>query len=136
MIQEFRTNKIYLEPVDKMLRKHMQTLKDIYKKAAHMENGPAEDSYMSISEFIELITFSEVCDEQFTNKEIGTIFNLSMMTQVDEIFQDRHMQMSFLEFVEAICRVADKVIFNTSKQQSSGNLIATLTKKINLNSSA
>lgn len=46
---------------------------------------------MSISEFIDLITFSGVVDENFTNKEIGSMFNLSMMTQVDEIYADRHL---------------------------------------------
>jgi hypothetical protein len=110
-LQEFRTSKLYVETCDKVLRKHMQTLKDIYTKAARIDSGPSEDCYMSISEFIDLVTFSGVVDENFTNKEIGSMFNLSMMTQVDEVYDDRHLQMSFLEFVEAFCRVADKVIF-------------------------
>jgi hypothetical protein len=32
-----------------------------------------------------------------------------MMTQVDEINHDKHLNMNFTEFIEAICRVADKV---------------------------
>ena len=32
-----------------------------------------------------------------------------MMTQVDEINNDRHLNMNFTEFIEAICRVADKL---------------------------
>jgi hypothetical protein len=63
----------------------MQTLKDVYRKAARVENGPSEDFYMSVNEFIELITLCGVTDENFTNKEIATIFNCSMMTQVDEL---------------------------------------------------
>ena len=31
------------------------------------------------------------------------------MTQVDEINNDRHLNMNFTEFIEAICRVADKL---------------------------
>ena len=34
-----------------------------------------------------------------------------MMTQVDEINNDRHLNMNFTEFIEAICRVADKLSF-------------------------
>ena len=34
-----------------------------------------------------------------------------MMTQVDEIYNDRHLNMNFTEFIEAICRVADKLSF-------------------------
>jgi hypothetical protein len=32
------------------------------------------------------------------------------MTQVDELSQDRHTQMSFIEFVEGVARVAEKSI--------------------------
>lgn len=123
---DFRLNKLYIESCDKILRKHMQTFKDIYAKAARIETGHSEDAYMSISEFIDLITFSGVTDENFTNKEIGSMFNLSMMTQVDEVYDDRHLKMSFLEFVEAICRVADKVIFAT--HQGGGGLMSMLQK--------
>jgi hypothetical protein len=49
-----------------------------------------------------------------TVREIGPLFNLSIMTQVDEINSDRHCQMYFIEFIEGICRVADKVINNNS----------------------
>ena len=34
-------------------------------------------------------------------------FNISMMTQVDEVAQDKHYQMSFVEFLEAFSRAAD-----------------------------
>ena len=32
-----------------------------------------------------------------------------MMTQVDELNQSKHMNMTITEFYEAICRVADKI---------------------------
>ena len=32
-----------------------------------------------------------------------------MMTQKDEINNDRHLNMNFTEFIEAICRVADRL---------------------------
>ena len=32
-----------------------------------------------------------------------------MMTQVDELDKDRFMQMSLVEFIEALVRVADKI---------------------------
>ena len=35
-----------------------------------------------------------------------------MITQVDEINKDRHTRMLFAEFVEAVCRVADRTITN------------------------
>ncbi len=32
-----------------------------------------------------------------------------MMTQKDEVTSDKHLNMNFTEFIEAICRVADKL---------------------------
>jgi hypothetical protein len=32
------------------------------------------------------------------------------MVQVDEIRSERHTRMSFMEFIEALCRVADRVV--------------------------
>ena len=43
-------------------------------------------------------------------REIGIIYNISHMTNVNEIERDTHMRMEYSEFVEAIARVADKVI--------------------------
>lgn len=39
--------------------------------------------------------------------EMGAIFNVSMMTQVDEITSDKHIRMTEIEFMEAIVRVAN-----------------------------
>ena len=63
-----------------------------------------------MKEFIELITNSKVVDDNFGAREIGILFNLSMMTQVDEINKGRHIKMNFTEFLEALARVAERVI--------------------------
>ena len=47
--------------------------------------------------------------ENFGESDIGTQFNLAMMTQINEIHSGRHLNMQFLEFAEAIARIADKV---------------------------
>jgi hypothetical protein len=108
----FRLNKLYKETCDNVLKSHLQTLKDIYKKASSIDALPNEDCVMSIGEFTKLIMTTIQNDDalNMNTREIGTLFNLSMMSQVDEIFSERHCQMSFIEFVEAICRVADRVI--------------------------
>ncbi len=53
---------------------------------------------------------SGVLSESIGAKEIGPLFNVSIMTQVDEVTSDKHMKMSLIELVEALARVADKVI--------------------------
>jgi hypothetical protein len=56
-----------------------------------------------------MIEKSRVINDHFTFKEIYPIWNLSMMTQVDEVNKDKHLNMNFTEFIEAICRVSDRL---------------------------
>ena len=65
---------------------------------------------MCMNEFIDLINLSGVIDDNFGAREISVLFNLSMMTQIDEVNKERHYQMAFIEFVEALARVADRVM--------------------------
>jgi hypothetical protein len=44
-----------------------------------------------------------------TDKDVHAIFALSMMTQVQEVTEDRHLRMSFPEFIEALARLAEKL---------------------------
>ena len=71
---------------------------------------------MRLNRLIDLITDSGVCDDNFGAREIGVIYNLSMMTQVDEIHHTRHMDMRFIEYVEALARVADKAITRRTQE--------------------
>jgi len=56
-----------------------------------------------------MVEAAGVINDYFTFKEILPIWNLSMMTQKDETNSDKHLNMNFTEFIEAICRVADKL---------------------------
>ena len=60
-----------------------------------------------------MVKTSGVIDEDFGEREINGLYNLSMMTQVDEITNERHLQMFKLEFHEAVCRVADKLCISS-----------------------
>lgn len=108
--QDFRTKKLWTESCDNLIKKHNNVLRDIYQKYSGREALPSEEPNMSMPEFIELITCTKVVDDNFGAREIGVIYNISMMTQMDEINKERHVRMNFSEFVEAIFRVADRVI--------------------------
>ena len=69
---------------------------------------------LRLNRFIELITMSGVCDDNFGAREIGPFFNLAMQTNVDEITSVRHLDMRFIEFVEGLARIADKAITHYS----------------------
>lgn len=63
---------------------------------------------MSIQEFKDMVLKYELLDEILVERDISLSFNLAMMTQVDELNVDRHYQMTFVEFLEAISRMAEK----------------------------
>ena len=63
---------------------------------------------MSMTEFNDCVLNANCQSDNFGAKQIGNMYNLSMMTQVDEIEKDKHINMVFIEFLEAIVRVADK----------------------------
>jgi len=44
------------------------------------ETLPGQPKFMSMGEFINLVTLSEVVDDNFGAREIGIIFNQGMMT--------------------------------------------------------
>ena len=63
---------------------------------------------MSLEEYVDMFAKAELLDENFGYREIGPLFNMSMMTQKNEIESDRHLNMTFVEFIECLARCADK----------------------------
>lgn len=56
-----------------------------------------------------MINEAGLVSQNFVARDISLQFTLAMMTQVDEVNNDRHLKSNLLEFIEAIARVADKV---------------------------
>ena len=50
-----------------------------------------------------------ISSDYFAANQVNIHYNLSMMTQVDELESDRHMNMTFTEFLEAVGRVAERL---------------------------
>ena len=67
---------------------------------------------MSLEELLGMLANGEMLDETFGQREVGIQFNLAMMTQVNEIDNDRHIKMSITEFIDAFGRIADKFNFD------------------------
>jgi hypothetical protein len=100
---------LWNENNDLALKRQYKTLLKLYEKYSGRYAVPGAPKFVSPQEFVKMVEDSGVISDHFPFKEIFPIWNLSMMTQVDEINYDRHMNMNFSEFVEATCRVADKL---------------------------
>ena len=61
---------------------------------------------MSKEEFLKLLQDAEISYGAVSVAE--SCYHLSMMTSTDEISTNRHMYMTFVEFLEAFARVVDR----------------------------
>lgn len=84
-------------------------LDQVYKKYSGKYSTPARQIFtMSLDEWYDLLFKCELIGEVFLNKDVGPAFAMSMITNKFELDGDRHLNMSFVEFLEAIARVSDK----------------------------
>ena len=105
----WRKKYLWVEEVDYVLKVGIPALKDLYKKFSGKLALPGAPKYMSCLEFEDLIVNSNCLNEKFGSKQLCIMFNLSMMTQVEEIENERHLNMTFIEFIEAVVRVAQNL---------------------------
>ena len=60
-------------------------------------------------------------------KDLNISFCLSMQTNIKDIENEKHLQMSRSEFIELIARVADKIFDDGELCDKIGNLVRELT---------
>ena len=63
---------------------------------------------MSKEEWSDLCSHSGLINDTFPARETDLVFNLAMSIRVDELTESKHMEMTFVEFLEALGRACDK----------------------------
>ena len=106
---KWRVDNIWCEPVDNILKAYKDFFKALYDKCGSIKL-PGKPAYVDVEDlekmFIDIEDlFSEGCLAQ---RDISLGFLQAMITQIDEINNDRHVHMTFPEFLEAIVRIVDK----------------------------
>ena len=105
----WRNKELWTEEWDTVFKRYHSTLTKVYSKFSGKYALPGAPHFMSIDEFFEIIWATQVVNDEFGQREIGSLYNLAMMTRVDELNEDRHMNMTFVEFLEGIGRVAHRL---------------------------
>ena len=105
---KWRKTILWREEIDFTLKISLEPLRQIYLKFIGKNAVPGAQRFMSMTEFNDCVLNAMCQSDNFGAKQIGNMYNLSMMTQIDEIEKDKHINMVFIEFLEAIVRVADK----------------------------
>lgn len=103
----WRNEEYYTEEVDLVLKANKEIFVSIYKKYSGKQTLPGKKPFMSLEEFRQVCLDFGLVGENFATREIDLCFSQSMMTQIDELYYKRHLEMNFYEFLEAICRAID-----------------------------
>ena len=109
LAQKWREEKYWNEQCDEVLKSYKFILENVYSRYSVKKVKPSQKKFMCIEEFYDIFKHSNLIDENFVERDVDLAFNLAMMTQVDELSNDRIFQMSFVEFLEGFCRCADKL---------------------------
>jgi hypothetical protein len=97
----------HCEIIDVTLKAHKGILQDLFKKYSGRKCLPGQKGFMSLEEFRMVCWEGGIVDCRSTERDVDSCFYLAMMTQEDELFQKKHVEMRFCEFLEAFTRVAD-----------------------------
>jgi len=91
-----------------VFKRYSKTLRDIYTAYTGRFRKPGEAAFMSVEEFLDLAKAANFCNEEtgVKDREPRLAFVGAMMTVVNEVKTERHKRMTYVEFLEAIARVA------------------------------
>lgn len=79
--------------MDNILKAHMQLFEYIYNSYGGTHRRPGDKMFMAVDEFEHILADAGLVSDSFGSRDINVCFNLSMMTQVNEIEKERHLRM-------------------------------------------
>ena len=107
--QKFRDERYWNEEVDNIFKSHLQLFEYLYKTYGGTHMKPGDQWFMTSDELEHIFADAELINDQLVSRDIAVLYNLSMMTQVDEINRDQHLRMKFVEFLEAFARCTEQI---------------------------
>eukprot|EP00191_Tetraselmis_sp_GSL018_P024515 CAMPEP_0177627972 /NCGR_PEP_ID=MMETSP0419_2-20121207/31498_1 /TAXON_ID=582737 /ORGANISM="Tetraselmis sp., Strain GSL018" /LENGTH=1910 /DNA_ID=CAMNT_0019129181 /DNA_START=17 /DNA_END=5750 /DNA_ORIENTATION=+ len=120
---DFREVRLYTEECDDLFKKNSVILKAIYSRyRLRPSGGGLRPKVLKLDGWLKLIDDSSLCDSQFTLQDATQCYLWSRMAVIDELKDFvKYESMLFIDFLEAIGRVADmKFIPAASDLQNSG----------------
>ena len=103
----WHSEKYLKEDVDLFFKLHRPILESIFLKYAALGKGPTDR--LNLHGFRTMCTEAGLVNDSFVMREIDMCYRQAMMTEVDEILHGEHLQMVYVEFIEAFARIADQI---------------------------
>jgi len=121
---EFRTKRLYFEEVDDVLKADLPLLKTLYSRyRLKPPGGGRRPKLMKLQHFETMMNDLALVDEQMTIREVQLSYVWSRMLVFDELTDVvRTESITFVDFLEVLCRVADTKAF-PSKDELEARLL-------------
>ena len=114
---EFRQDRLYIEEIDGVYKPKLELLRAIYKRyVLRLPNGK-RPKLMRPEGWQALCDHCHFISDDFTIRDVNLAFLRAQMNVADEIGdRTRFESMTFMDFLEALARVADQLILPTDAQ--------------------
>ena len=106
--EEWRWGRYLCEDVDNVLKTSKPIIDAVYQRFSGRKTKSNQKSFMAKEEWADLCTRSGLVNELFPARETDLVYNLAMSLRIDELTDTRHLEMTFVEFLEALARACDK----------------------------
>ncbi|KRX01621.1 hypothetical protein PPERSA_00328 [Pseudocohnilembus persalinus] len=107
--QKWREERYWNEDCDYCLKHYKKLIDYIYKQYAKKKVKPGQVPFMCLDELNQIISLCNLnAEESFGSSVYLFAYNMSMMTQVNEIGSNRLFEMSPVEYYEALARIAEE----------------------------
>ena len=107
-----------------IVKAHKGLWEHVYKKNTGRHKMPGQKDFMMVDEFIDFVGNAGLLNDGLTQQKLPLIFNLSMLTQINEVDKGRHLEATPLEFMEMMCRCAEEGCYPPPpKQGEDGEMI-------------
>lgn len=106
---DFRNERLYTEEVDLVLKRHQVVLKALYSRyRLKPPGGGLRTKSVKLEGWLQFMQDASLIDSQFTLQDANLAFLWSRMAVLDEIKDyGRYTSLTFVDFLEALGRVAD-----------------------------
>ena len=90
--------------VDTFIKSNMRGFRALFAKHSGRFSLPGRKPYMSVEEFLDMLTGAGLFDQEFAVVKARVCFVSAMAMVPDEQRTTKHREMTFVEFLEAVCR--------------------------------
>ena len=106
--QDWRNNHYWNEQSEVCLVYYKPIVDYIFRTFAGAKSSQvSRKKHMSFNDWRLFVTTMGIMNDKLADRDINQAFNFSMMTQIDEVNKERHLQMTEVEFFEALARLAE-----------------------------